>query len=1638
MGQATGNIMEDVFTAITQITQAELKTLQFDKTIKAVIVNADEANKGIYLVSRIGAEASGAFKAYSSNTNYKLSDCVYVTIPEGDMASNNKLIIGKYVDKDETYYNYTDPMSSYLDVSGNLINIDTTSTWGLTANYADISFIPIWEKQDLDLRGYNRLAIKADFKTWLQSLDICSGSYGLLLMVEEEGSGKIFTFTLMTDDMYGNPYYYETFYSQEVLIDISEIEQIKGMYLTFIQRNDFLTSLGDLAVSLTEDKDRIPANIFMCSPYISVGYDISEFKEDDLRISTNDQKIYNSQSPSEQRTIDAKWIHVTEGKSAIIIDNIIEMPRNPNYEPNQSGNNIFPTPETKVDLHWFEYNSKLQIADTIAGLGWKKLDVLNEFAYTFITPNGESTQGEANNIPYVKYKAIIEYPSLRYINSTFVMTNEYQNATRKNTDESNEDKWKEGVAILHQIMNNKMTYSDGKKAIDKIYTGISSSDHSNFNICLSSYLTQRSEIKYIESTELTFNNTGYDPSKNITDALGDLTVVVDPDGLKGHYAIYDDNGLITDISEALKTRYCYVSYNTSAVINNEYTGIGDTGLELSDADLVTWYIPLDNTMIATPEEGIEYNNAKEVIKEYIITATENDDGVQPGRYCKICRIPQLDEKEVNPSMQLVKYKMLTEQPFRIKDYYTQMETNNTIYCRVTRKSHHYYGAGALTFDISGTNGTNSTFGLKMCEVNADGSISSTQSSALSLKTLYCDINESGQIMRLQDKTGKIAIVPYILDYNNKVIENYFQTHEIQYRFYGFKEDDDESLLFSKTAVDKSDGHIIISWKNVLDDLNDNSKNYYLVIEAEVPYNITYDFLRYTEGTGESTDLTQAQKDLGLKAGDFILDANGQKQPIEENGKPKTRADFLKTYLPIALIKQKILQKTIIPKTNEKALDPQPSLLDYQTWVVGANKVLYDRNGSNAKYYKDSYQLYDSLQKALPEMKWSPLIYNVEHETDINKKAAIASFYPTVSPSNILVPLETYILSDNDNLSKSFCVKGQLGEETLCIQPVLIMQNKYGSPMMNQWDGSLTINEKNGIILSSMVGAGKKDQNNTFSGVLMGEVAQAYPDNHNGLGLYGFNQSQQSFGFNIDGSAFIGKAGHGRIWFDGNNGTITSGTYSDGVDKKYKDADAELIRPQQGMQIDLDGKDGISSSIHAFGPNGGFVVDLGQQTTSGWIDTPVTFKLFTGKYKTSERGMIYFDMSGQYIQSINYDGFYDTAKTIAPTGLNTQTQPPGWVEVGGDFPAHNPASTGMFIDLGNGWIDARKGIIGGWQLGKNSLMTPKQEIVLWAGDSNSADSTSRTGKIPNIQIGALDEEGKMQGKLWISDYLITAETADGTSVDTISLSGSESISLNNSLTDNNDTSVSGTIDAISYTTNTTSKLELNTNGINYWGLKDDSQKYINLNLGINLKTASSSDSNIVIFEPAGANVALLGTRNTPWTSAHIEKGLFVWEKFNAFNEDTALCNGAEVKGWHCVASQPWITNVIVPMLQKRMKQINSYYWSKVKMLTEGIVALSGVTKVSSTGGEGATTVTIQSYSITAPNGKITVSPGGSVSFTVASWEAMVDLRLDVNDLQTRVAALETFMNNHSHSGFLTGLPTHSHSGTDSAGKTITVT
>lgn len=115
------------------------------------------------------------------------------------------------------------------------------------------------------------------------------------------------------------------------------------------------------------------------------------------------------------------------------------------------------------------------------------------------------------------------------------------------------------------------------------------------------------------------------------------------------------------------------------------------------------------------------------------------------------------------------------------------------------------------------------------------------------------------------------------------------------------------------------------------------------------------------------------------------------------------------------------------------------------------------------------------------------------------------------------------------------------DNVLWIQPIILMQNAYGSSALNNWDGSLAIDEGNNTIFSSIIGAGRKlnlkNAPNTFEGVLMGDVGKT--DSSASLGLYGYHQGVQSFGFKTDGTAFIGKSSTGRIEFNGTKATIKS-------------------------------------------------------------------------------------------------------------------------------------------------------------------------------------------------------------------------------------------------------------------------------------------------------------------------------------------------------------------------------------------------------------------------------------------------------------------------------------------------------------------
>lgn len=89
-------------------------------------------------------------------------------------------------------------------------------------------------------------------------------------------------------------------------------------------------------------------------------------------------------------------------------------------------------------------------------------------------------------------------------------------------------------------------------------------------------------------------------------------------------------------------------------------------------------------------------------------------------------------------------------------------------------------------------------------------------------------------------------------------------------------------------------------------------------------------------------------------------------------------------------------------------------------------------------------------------------------------------------------------------------------------PIYMSLNTFGLKSLNAWDGNhLEINEDENYILAPQIGAGSKDENNRFTGVVMG-TAQTYDQDEPQIGLLGYSHGKQSIFLDSEtGNAIFG-------------------------------------------------------------------------------------------------------------------------------------------------------------------------------------------------------------------------------------------------------------------------------------------------------------------------------------------------------------------------------------------------------------------------------------------------------------------------------------------------------------------------------------
>lgn len=172
-----------------------------------------------------------------------------------------------------------------------------------------------------------------------------------------------------------------------------------------------------------------------------------------------------------------------------------------------------------------------------------------------------------------------------------------------------------------------------------------------------------------------------------------------------------------------------------------------------------------------------------------------------------------------------------------------------------------------------------------------------------------------------------------------------------------------------------------------------------------------------------------------------------------------------------------------------------------------------------------------------------------------------------------------------------------------IKPIIMLYNRYQLSFLNGWDGN-KLETGDYYMIAPQVGAGIKEDDNSFSGVVMGTKLKDINTAQDRLiGLFGEYHGRQSFFLNADdGSAIFGLEKKGQITLDPTQqkALIYSGNYwkdyrYDGKPSNYTDSN----KTYQGMMIDLTTPEIRFGNGNFVVNNNGHVTAKGGGSIAGW-------------------------------------------------------------------------------------------------------------------------------------------------------------------------------------------------------------------------------------------------------------------------------------------------------------------------------------------------------------------------------------------------------------------------------------------------------
>lgn len=1098
----TNQVQDAILDAIDTLVNNRIDKMQVDKTVTATIVKCTNSITGEYLCSYNG----GNLYAYAlENASYTTGSTVYVLVPLGDFSKKKTIVSKAQALEDDSNISFvSSALSNYNLLGKNPVeDKDNNLPIGMSSYIKD-NYVLVYDRDnreeslvDFDddefsnsLKQAEAVLIEASFKTRLDNAHRAGkrGYYGLQFVlafsdkdqVDADGNPAVkeYAYVIDTNNMNGNPFLFTAWSEQYSIFDI-DIENFLYVKSIMVFCNDFV------------DADNVPQaelwgeDVFVKSIEIYGLKKISAQNGDYIMTLSSPQGItFKSTSHADSLAI--------VGTMKKQLDDLTD----------------------QAMWYWFVEDTRVIPGEDgyqmYGGSGWRYLEDKNNTCnfYTY----GDENKGYEN-----KYLCVAVYKETMILKEQFIIYNDSVKRDLSITSNMGvKFSFDRGTPTLTCLIDGKESGFESEKEGGRpdswfkfIWSRVDKGTVISFEYTAEQLEEQIAQLKEQYDAGIV-SGIGYTKLQSIQSNINLLQNRID-NQLVGATFEPGSNVFTYDVRqiESSAVFRCTVYTRDSSV--SDFYNIGTAEITLQNegaAEPNSYYIIIENgeqvfqysesgvspadTRYENPLEvkpltchfydpvGIEVNSKTYQVKWQV--PLENTMIVTPGT----------ESMTINPVTSKVEWCTSEMYPLAIEADYDYQALNNQIKCIVTYYGQEYTEYTNFLFTKVGENGTNGTDMVAKISPTSDSPI-------LDMELLALEINAANDGKESYAWNTGQTITDKVLDFSLFQRNEEVTVGTVDWTISGGTGNNNKYMTVSNGVVSwNSTNALSRKFRNQIvkastkvsvsdESLNRNNSEYYAFYPVPVIYyysNLQGQSKRYhvsidstktlrsiTYNADGRNPLYNKNQGVSISLGDIEISQDNPKYIVwrAEGGQPQG-----------------------------KYLDNPPN---------AAFKLTYDKNSK------------DGLRELLP--RTIDVEANVETGVD-------AYSYTELLTEIYVLPDDTYDGAYANNLvhgliySSEAAYNNNSTPEVEIYIPIYMSLNRFGLQSLNAWDGNhLEINEDENYILAPQIGAGAKDENNAFTGVVMG-TAQTYDQDEADIGLLGYSHGKQSIFLNADdGSAVFG-------------------------------------------------------------------------------------------------------------------------------------------------------------------------------------------------------------------------------------------------------------------------------------------------------------------------------------------------------------------------------------------------------------------------------------------------------------------------------------------------------------------------------------